>query len=971
MACIRTRKLPIVLESTSKQPSGTAQGRPRVSRGLATAAPISLAILGLAAAAAPSARAACSESDGTYTCSGEITSGLSASASTTPLTVIQTDGSITGSGTGIQASNYGTGSTRISLAGAVTGIGGNGIAVLNFADSTDLVITQSAGAITGGGNGIQANNYGTGSTTISVAGTVTSGGSGSTGILVKNGTHATDLTVTQSAGTITAGSNGISATNNGMGATTISVAGTVVASNVYHVSNGVVVDNGRQATDLTVTQSAGSISGDLSGISATNSGTGATTITTAGTVSGTNTDGITVFNDTTTTGLTVTQSAGTITGGTNGISATNLAAGSTAITVAGTVTGGVGAGIATVENAGTPVTINLLGGANVSATSGTAIVSGNGNATVTLESGSNISGAVRLGNGSDTLTVIGTADIGGTSAILDGGNATDSSVADILGSSTAATNKLTFLGTSQTLTGANLLNWQTIKLDGSLVTLADGTLITGTGTNSDGSLQGLVLASGSTLSSLDTLSVTGDVSIDATSSLAQAAGGTITGNVTNAGLLYWINLGQTLTINGNYTGVSGSRLSLETYLAGDSSATDKLAVTGNASGSSTLIIRPVAGSPGAMTSTGIDVIQVGGSSTGTFVLADAVQAGAYQYVLKQGGNGGNAGDWYLVSNNQSQPIYRPGVGAYVSGQAVNAEEGFFSVGTFHERRGENTATDAQGRQTWVRPYYLNFSADGKNRFSYSGAELYGVQAGQDLWATTTEAGTSVRAAFLFDYTRTDVDFTDRLRPLVGLQARVGSMNAESVSIGGTYSRAAANGAYLDVMGKLSILRNRYGVVDTGTTYQNGVRGTVSVEVGKPFAVGWGWQIEPQAQAIYLHTAYSAFSDSVSSISGYDANALRGRVGARLSNPHLLSNDGRIQVYGVVDVLHDFLEPAKLTIGGTKVSDDYRHTGFDVGVGGEFKVSRATSLYGRGLYTAAFESGESEGYLFFAGLKTQF
>ena len=151
----------------------------------------------------------------------------------------------------------------------------------------------------------------------------------------------------------------------------------------------------------------------------------------------------------------------------------------------------------------------------------------------------------------------------------------------------------------------------------------DAALVTGVGTNSDGSLQGLVLTNASTLTSPIALGIIGDVNIDSTSTLSHALGGSITGNVTNAGMIYWQNLGQTLTITGNYIGNAGN-MSLGTDLGDDNSLTDSLVVTGDTSGTTTLTVRPEGTSAGAQTVAGIPVILVGGTSGATFTLASPV-----------------------------------------------------------------------------------------------------------------------------------------------------------------------------------------------------------------------------------------------------------------------------------------------------------------------------------------------------------
>lgn len=897
--------------------------------------------------------------------------------STGTTTINQTAGTIAGN-LGMLVTNTGAGqSTLIQTAGDVTGQNGTGIQVSNGPSAVDLTINQTAGSILGrNGTGILANNTGTGATTVNQTGGSIAGQSGD-GISASNTTLGTSVSVT--AANVSGTANGIDAVNGGHGATTVSVSGMVTGTGTTAVlgpsGQGVVATNYANATDLTLTQTAGSITGANAGVLATNNGTGATTVNqTGGSITGQNGDGIQAGNGAT--GTTLAVAATNVSGTTNGIEATNNGSGATIITASGSVTGGSGAGIASTSLSGSAVAITLRNGASVSATSGTAIHDTAGNATVTMESGSKLSGAVMLGAGNDTLIVKGTADIGGAT-LLDGGNSLDSSVTDILGTSGAATNKFSFSGTSQSLAGAILKNWQTVQLDASAVTLTDGTLTTGTGTNTDASLQGLVLTNGSTLTSSASLALIGDVAIDASSTLWQATGGSIAGNVTNAGLIYWGNLGHTLTVNGNYTGVAGSSISLETYLAGDNSTTDKLHVTGNTSGATAVVIRPVAGSPGAQTVNGIDIIQVDGTSAaGSFTMASPVQAGAYQYVLKQGSSL-SANDWYLVSHyigtntNGDDSIYRSGVADYVGGQALNAEQGIFAVSTFHQRMGDQRAADAEGRQTWIRPLYYGLNGEGSKRFGYTDGQIYGTQVGQELWVNRDDSGTTTRVAATLDYARIEANFNDRLRPLAGLAAKTGSLDGESIGIGGTYTRMDASGVYLDIVGQAAFLHNKYSISDTGNATQNGVRGTVSTEIGKPFAVGDDWWIEPQGQLIYMHTEYDGFSDPVSSAAGYGSDVLRGRIGARISNDVLPAGVGDVKLYGIVDVSRDFIRPSAVDIGGSKVSEDFRHTLADVGLGAQYPVSKVGALYGNAVYFHALDNGETYGYQLDFGVKVAF
>ncbi|EBX1833066.1 AIDA autotransporter-like protein ShdA, partial [Salmonella enterica subsp. enterica serovar Ouagadougou] len=144
---------------------------------------------------------------------------------------------------------------------------------------------------------------------------------------------------------------------------------------------------------------------------------------------------------------------------------------------------------------------------------------------------------------------------------------------------------------------------------------------------------------------------------------------TVNGHVNNQGSLYFVDTftvngdvvnssamisgsdqpNNTLTIAGNYTGNDG-HLYLNTQLGDDNSPTDKLIVTGDTAGSTTLHITNVNGL-GAQTVNGIEVIEVGGQSDGDFTLYKGhVDINAWTYTLKQDG-----GDWYLRSESDDVP----------------------------------------------------------------------------------------------------------------------------------------------------------------------------------------------------------------------------------------------------------------------------------------------------------------------------
>ncbi|CHO68280.1 AIDA autotransporter-like protein ShdA [Salmonella enterica subsp. enterica serovar Typhi] len=105
---------------------------------------------------------------------------------------------------------------------------------------------------------------------------------------------------------------------------------------------------------------------------------------------------------------------------------------------------------------------------------------------------------------------------------------------------------------------------------------------------------------------------------------------------------------EVTSVLGDKTGNGGS-LYLNTVLGDDDSATDKLVITGDASGTTDLYINGIG--DGAQTTNGIEVVDVGGVSTSdAFVLKNEVNASLYTYRLYWNESDN---DWYLASKAQS------------------------------------------------------------------------------------------------------------------------------------------------------------------------------------------------------------------------------------------------------------------------------------------------------------------------------
>ncbi|WND08499.1 autotransporter outer membrane beta-barrel domain-containing protein [Klebsiella pasteurii] len=147
--------------------------------------------------------------------------------------------------------------------------------------------------------------------------------------------------------------------------------------------------------------------------------------------------------------------------------------------------------------------------------------------------------------------------------------------------------------------------------------------------------------------------------------------GIVNGNVFNSGNLAMSKsgeVGNNLTINGDYTGNNGN-LFFNTRLGGDNSLTDKLTISGDSNGNSTVYITNVDGK-GELTNKGIELIDISGNSNGVFTQGNQVQIGLYEYRLYK-----DTGDWYLRSQSNAPVDPKPDDGNSGNVDPVKPDDG--------------------------------------------------------------------------------------------------------------------------------------------------------------------------------------------------------------------------------------------------------------------------------------------------------
>ncbi len=752
--------------------------------------------------------------------------------------------------------------------------------------------------------------------------------------------------------TISGSSIGIYSRNTGTGATSITVTGVVTGVG----NTAIYSQNGATSTDLTIL--AVDVNGAVTGISGRNTGTGALTITSTGTVSGTSQDGINARNS----GTDLTITAAAVSGGRTAIFAGNTGSGSISVTTSGAVTGGTGAGIATQGNAGAAVQINLSSGSTVSATSGTAITNDDSNATVSVKSGAAVNGAISLGDGSDLLDFSG-GDFSGVT-LFDGGD--DNSSGD------GFVDTLRF-GSSGSLNGANVRNFEKFEVvNNAVVTLTDNTLTAGDG----GAGTGIFTQSGGVLR----------LNSGATS---------LNGNVSNGGTISAQNgsVGDMITVSGDFIG-NGGTVMLDVQLGGDGSTTDILQIGGDTSGTTFVSVNNIGGA-GAQTINGIEIIQVSGTSGGSFTLNGTAQTSSGEQIVVAGPFGyrlvkTGSGNFALSSLDASGNPILVGAGAAAFETLPSVLLSMNRLRGYQARTASRLPAGPSDGGTVTRltaPY-----GSGGDVLAYPNSPVWIELSGKrsDLTPVSSEAGiTSVKTNTYTISVGVDTILSElsngTLYGGVGLiygdasstvRTDQGTSNIDTESLGLNLSATwlDARGFYLDT--QLQYNNNSSDVTDPTTGLaQDDIDSdqfAVSLEVGRPIEVNPGLVLVPQAQLSYTTLDVDEFTDSSGNqVLFEDAESVLARVGLS-ANKWFSSSHGAGSYFGLINLYHEFDPDTRVSVGGMDFDEEIDDTGIELGFGARMILNDRYELSGSLNYLTGLEDfGESYELEAVLGLQVRF
>ncbi|EGJ0171970.1 autotransporter outer membrane beta-barrel domain-containing protein [Escherichia coli] len=429
--------------------------------------------------------------------------------------------------------------------------------------------------------------------------------------------------------------------------------------------------------------------------------------------------------------------------------------------------------------------------------------------------------------------------------------------------------------------------------------------------------------------------------------------------------------GKTLTVKGNYVGNNG-QLNIRTVLGDDKSATDRLIVEGNTSGSTTVYVKNAGGS-GAATLNGIELITVHGdeSPADAFRQGDArIAAGAFEYQLKQQGK-----NWYLTSyqsvneeDNSSEgnsestetptPVLRPEAGSYVANLA--AANTLF-VMRLNDRAGETRYIDPVTEQERSSRLWLR-QIGGHNAWRDSNGQLrttshrYVSQLGADLLTGGFTDSDSWRLGVMAGYAR---DYNSTHSSVSDYRSK-GSVRGYSAGLYATWfaDDISKKGAYIDAWAQYSWFKNSVKGDELAYESYSAKGATVSLEAGYGFALNksfgleaakYTWIFQPQAQAIWMGVDHNAHTEANGSRIENDANNnIQTRLGFRTfirtqeknSGPH--GDD--FEPFVEMNWIHNSKDFA-VSMNGVKVEQDGAHNLGEIKLGVNGNLNPAASVWG--------------------------
>ncbi len=306
------------------------------------------------------------------------------------------------------------------------------------------------------------------------------------------------------------------------------------------------------------------------------------------------------------------------------------------------------------------------------------------------------------------------------------------------------------------------------------------------------------------------------------------------------------------------------------------------------------------------------------------------------------------------------PLYRVETAAYAVVPPLLRETSLASLGTFHERQGEQRLLYNRGafRTAWGRlvgqSSESHWKGDAQPGFD---GDVMGLQAGLDVWAAASDNHRNQIGVFVG---RTRAQGKTTGLALGWENVQVGQNRLDDKHVGLYWTFTGSSGGYIDAVA----MQSRYdGRVRSSRGLGFGIKGdgtSVSVEAGKPL-LHFGqsaWWLEPQVQVIWQRTSLDDRRDEVSSVRFDNDNAWTGRVGLRLAGDYQLADNGW-QPYFKLNYWHGRSGEDRIRFDDDVIFNSQRSRALEAGVGAVGRFNRTISAYAVADYTRELGGDRNE------------
>ncbi|MGG5219348.1 autotransporter outer membrane beta-barrel domain-containing protein [Pseudomonas syringae pv. coryli] len=233
-------------------------------------------------------------------------------------------------------------------------------------------------------------------------------------------------------------------------------------------------------------------------------------------------------------------------------------------------------------------------------------------------------------------------------------------------------------------------------------------------------------------------------------------------------------------------------------------------------------------------------------------------------------------------------LYRPEVANYSVLAPTAAVLALSSLGTFHERQGDQALLTQNGATSagWARV----FGSDFRQRWSGDvrpglDASFKGYQIGHDLYAWQQDSGQTQRVGLFVAHNRLDgkvKGFADGFSDY-----ETGRLKLQGESLGAYWTLTTPSGGYVDAVAMGTRLDGRSRSVRGIGVDTEGHVMSLSVETGYPLPLSQRWVAEPQLQIIYQRVDLQDQDDGIAHL-GFDSQAYTtGRIGVRFKGRYQL------------------------------------------------------------------------------------